>query len=163
MLSLLARDLSFSPLGITTGLQFLPIVLLTPLAGALSDAFPKRRVMLVSQSLMAFFALLMGVWVLHGGLDEGRFELLRPARHSSCTLPFAVWMALCKATPLRTDEESGQQSHLGAPEAAAALAALEIPAEGSDAAPSDIPPVPEATSPLDSGPAGTPPPCPGTT
>ncbi|WP_226444035.1 hypothetical protein [Acidovorax radicis] len=46
-----------------------------------------------------------GIWVLHGGLDEGHFELLRPARHAPCTLPFAVWMALCKATPLRSDAD----------------------------------------------------------
>lgn len=57
-----------------------------------------------------------GIWVLHGGLDEGRFEMLRPARHASCTLPFAVWMALCKATPLRSDAELGQ-AHLGEPAA----------------------------------------------
>lgn len=49
-----------------------------------------------------------GIWVLQGGLDTGRFELLRPARHNPCTLPFAVWMALCKATPLRSDEDKPQ-------------------------------------------------------
>ncbi|RQO80912.1 hypothetical protein DBV10_17545 [Acidovorax sp. FJL06] len=49
-----------------------------------------------------------GIWVLQGGLDTGRFELLRPARHQPCTLPFAVWMALCKATPLRSDEDKAQ-------------------------------------------------------
>lgn len=53
-----------------------------------------------------------GIWVLHGSVDEGRFELLRPARHSTCTLPFAVWMALCKSTPLRSDDEPAQ-AHLG--------------------------------------------------
>ncbi|GAA1174916.1 MFS transporter [Ornithinimicrobium humiphilum] len=62
-------DNSAAALGIVTGLQFLPTVLLTPLAGALSDAFSKRKVMLVSQSFMAFFALLMGVWVLHGSME----------------------------------------------------------------------------------------------
>ncbi len=49
-----------------------------------------------------------GIWVLRGGLDEGRFELLRPARHAQCTLPFAVWLALCKATPLRAGDEAAQ-------------------------------------------------------
>ena len=49
-----------------------------------------------------------GIWVLHGGLDNGHFELLRPARHTPCTLPFAVWMALCKATPLRIEAERTQ-------------------------------------------------------
>ncbi|QNP47226.1 hypothetical protein [Diaphorobacter aerolatus] len=47
-----------------------------------------------------------GVWVMHGNVDDApRFELLRPARHANCRLPFAVWMALCKATPLQFDEE----------------------------------------------------------
>jgi hypothetical protein len=57
-----------------------------------------------------------GIWVLHGGLDDGHFEMLRPARHASCTLPFAVWMALCKATPLRSEGDL-TQSHLGGPAA----------------------------------------------
>ncbi len=41
-------------------------------------------------------------------------ELARPARHLPCKLPFAVWMALAKATPIGTDDESAQQA-LGAP------------------------------------------------
>ena len=45
-----------------------------------------------------------GVWVLHGEIDGGRFEQLRPARHQPCTLPFAVWLALAKAAPLQADE-----------------------------------------------------------
>lgn len=55
-----------------------------------------------------------GVWVLHGSLEDGRFELLRPARHTTCALPFAVWMALCKATPMRSEAELAQ-AHLGEP------------------------------------------------
>ena len=55
-----------------------------------------------------------GIWVLHGGLDNGHFELLRPARHARCALPFSVWMALCKATPLRSDDDMAQ-THLGEP------------------------------------------------
>ncbi len=62
-------DNSASALGIVTGLQFLPIVLLTPIAGAVSDAFPKRRVMMASQSLMGLFALIMGLWVLSGQME----------------------------------------------------------------------------------------------
>jgi MFS family permease len=62
-------DNSASALGIVTGLQFLPILLLTPVAGALSDALPKRKVMLVSQSMMAVLALVMGLWVLHGSME----------------------------------------------------------------------------------------------
>ena len=53
-----------------------------------------------------------GVWLLHGEIDDGEFEIARPARHVSCELPFAVWLALAKATPLRLDELSD-----GAPQA----------------------------------------------
>lgn len=49
-----------------------------------------------------------GVWVLHGSLEDGCFEQLRPARHARCTLPFAVWLALAKATPLRSESDTAQ-------------------------------------------------------
>ena len=49
-----------------------------------------------------------GVWLLHGEVDTGRLELARPARHTPRTLPFAVWMALAKATPLRPDDDAAQ-------------------------------------------------------
>jgi len=55
-----------------------------------------------------------GVMVVHGNIDTGALELLRPARHATCTLPFAVWLALAKATPLR-NEADGAQLHLGEP------------------------------------------------
>jgi len=55
-----------------------------------------------------------GVWVLHGNLEDGHFEQLRPARHARCTLPFAVWLALARATPLRSDIDiDSAQSLLG--------------------------------------------------
>lgn len=53
-----------------------------------------------------------GVWVLHGEIDEGRFEQLRPARHQPCTLPFAVWLALAKATPLHAEDDDSPQAPL---------------------------------------------------
>lgn len=55
-----------------------------------------------------------GIWVLHGDLDEGQFELLRPARHQPCRLPFAVWLALAKATPLQAERDPAQAA-LGLP------------------------------------------------
>ena len=58
--------------------------------------------------------LRFGIWVLHGSVNDGHFELLRPARHATCKLPFAVWMALCKASPLRSDSEAAQ-TRLGDP------------------------------------------------
>lgn len=43
----------------------------------------------------------LGVWVIHGDIDTGTLEMLRPARHAPCTVPFDVWMAMAKATPVR--------------------------------------------------------------
>jgi len=48
-------------LGITTGLQFLPILLLSPYAGVVADRFPKRRLLQITQATMALAALLLGV------------------------------------------------------------------------------------------------------
>ena len=50
-----------------------------------------------------------GVWLLNGPIDTGTLELARPARHVPCKLPFAVWMALAKATPVTLDGEPPQQ------------------------------------------------------
>ena len=50
-----------------------------------------------------------GVWVLNGTIEGGTLDLLRPARHAPCKLPFAAWMALAKATPARMDGELGQR------------------------------------------------------
>lgn len=51
----------------------------------------------------------LGVWLLHGPVDTGVLELVRPARHVPCKLPFAVWMALAQATPCTADDEARQQ------------------------------------------------------
>jgi MFS family permease len=48
-------------LGITTGLQFLPVLLLSPYAGVIADRFPKRRLLQVTQGTMAITSLLLGV------------------------------------------------------------------------------------------------------
>ena len=60
---------SASALGIVTGLQFLPMLLLAPVGGAIGDRFAKRRVMLVTQSVMALTAIAMGVMVLTGVME----------------------------------------------------------------------------------------------
>lgn len=53
-------------LGITTGLQFLPILLLSPIAGVVADRFPKRRLLQVAQVGMAVPAAVLGVLALTG-------------------------------------------------------------------------------------------------
>ncbi len=62
-------DNSAQALGVVIGLQFLPMLLFAPIGGALSDRFAKRRIMLVSQTVMALSALLMGVMVIGGSMD----------------------------------------------------------------------------------------------
>ena len=42
------------------GLQFLPALLLSPYAGLVADRFPKRRLLQITQSVMAVTALLLG-------------------------------------------------------------------------------------------------------
>ncbi len=53
-------------LGITTGLQFLPVLLLSPYAGLIADRFPKRRLLQVTQVMMAVPALLLGALAITG-------------------------------------------------------------------------------------------------
>jgi MFS family permease len=61
---------SGTALGITTGLQFLPILLLSPLAGAVADRFPKRRLLQAAQLLMAVPAALLGVLAVSGAAQQ---------------------------------------------------------------------------------------------
>ena len=60
---------SAQALGIVTGLQFLPMLLFAPIGGALSDRFAKRRMMFITQAVMALTALAMGLLVLSGGMQ----------------------------------------------------------------------------------------------
>ncbi len=48
-------------LGIATGLQFLPVLLLSPYAGVVADRFAKRRLLQVTQATMALASVLLGV------------------------------------------------------------------------------------------------------
>lgn len=52
--------------GITTGLQFLPILLLTPYAGVVADRVPKRRLLQVTQATMGVASLISGVVAVSG-------------------------------------------------------------------------------------------------
>lgn len=63
---ILALTSSGTALGITTGLQFLPMLLLSPWAGAVADRFPKRRVLQVTQTVMAVTSLMLGALAVTG-------------------------------------------------------------------------------------------------
>src|SRR3954449_525724 len=61
---------SGSALGITTGLQFLPILLLSPYAGLVADRFPKRRLLQVTQAWLGMSGLLLGVLAITGVVES---------------------------------------------------------------------------------------------
>ncbi|GAT70101.1 MFS transporter [Planomonospora sphaerica] len=70
---LLVLDLtngSATALGVATALQFLPMLLFGLWGGMLADRYPKRRVLLVAQSLMGLLALTMGVLTVTGAVRE---------------------------------------------------------------------------------------------
>lgn len=63
-------------LGITTGLQFLPVLLLSPYAGVVADRFSKRRLLQVTQTVMALAALALGVIAALGVAETWHVYLL---------------------------------------------------------------------------------------
>jgi MFS family permease len=56
-------------LGITTGLQFLPILLLGPWGGVIADRFDKRKILIATQAADAVLALTLGVLTLFGVVE----------------------------------------------------------------------------------------------
>ena len=75
-LVLLLSGNSGAALGITTGLQFLPILLLSPYAGAVADRFPKQRLLQLAQVLMAVPALALGVLAVTGLAQQWHVYLI---------------------------------------------------------------------------------------
>jgi len=59
-------DHSGTAVGITTALQFLPMLLLGPYAGVLADRYPKRAILLWTQSAMGLCGLVVGLLVVTG-------------------------------------------------------------------------------------------------
>jgi MFS family permease len=57
---------SSSALGIVTGLQFLPFLLLAPWTGVVADRFPKRRLLAVTQTALALSSLGLGLVTVTG-------------------------------------------------------------------------------------------------
>ena len=65
VLTVLTHD-SGVAVGITTGLQFAPTLLLAPVAGAVADRLSRRKVLLATQLASGLLALVLGVLVLTG-------------------------------------------------------------------------------------------------
>ncbi|MDN5789538.1 MAG: MFS transporter [Micrococcales bacterium] len=62
-------DHSGSALGLVTGLQFLPFLVLAPWAGMIVDRFPKRRILFGTQSALLLTALLLAVLTATGVVE----------------------------------------------------------------------------------------------
>src|SRR2546425_13323840 len=82
----LVLELTRSPLqlGIVSALQFTPVLLLSPIGGALSDRFAKRRALLLSPTAMKPHALAVAGLVLGGPIRDRPLAVLsrsyRPGR-----------------------------------------------------------------------------------
>ena len=59
-------DGSATALGVVTGLQFLPFLLLAPWAGLIADRFPRRRTLFLTQSMLAVSSLVLGLLAVTG-------------------------------------------------------------------------------------------------
>ncbi|HMM94928.1 MAG: MFS transporter [Micrococcales bacterium] len=57
---------SATALGVVTGLQFLPFLLLAPWTGLVADRFSRRRILLVTQTMLALTSLVLGVLAVTG-------------------------------------------------------------------------------------------------
>ncbi|MDO5700424.1 MAG: MFS transporter [Bowdeniella nasicola] len=62
----LLTDNSGFAVGVTTALQFAPLLILTPVAGVLADRSNRRHLLMWTQGLMGLTALIQGVLVLGG-------------------------------------------------------------------------------------------------
>lgn len=67
---------SGAALGVTTGLQFLPLLLFSLWGGVLADRLPKRRLLVVTQAAMGLQALVLGLLVLTGTVTVWQVYLL---------------------------------------------------------------------------------------
>lgn len=62
-------DHSASALGIVTGLQFLPFLLMAPVTGMIADRFNKRHVLMATQSFLGLSALALAALTLTGHVE----------------------------------------------------------------------------------------------
>ncbi|MEE6281427.1 MFS transporter [Georgenia sunbinii] len=65
VLTVLSDDSGLA-VGIVTGLQFVPMLLLSPWAGLLADRLPRRKMLIATQSMLGVLAAALGILVLSG-------------------------------------------------------------------------------------------------
>lgn len=67
---------SGTALGITTGLQLLPALLFSPIAGVVADRLPKRNILRFTQVAMALPAALLGILAVTGAVETWHVYVL---------------------------------------------------------------------------------------
>ncbi|MBX6765827.1 MAG: MFS transporter, partial [Actinomadura rubrobrunea] len=67
---------SGTALGVTTGLQFLPLLLFGLWGGVIADRYPKRRVLMLTQASMGLLALVLGLLAVTGAARVWHVYLL---------------------------------------------------------------------------------------
>src|SRR5699024_11749610 len=67
---------SGTALGIVTGLQFIPMLVLAPWTGAVIDRVPKRALLMVSQAMLGLAAIVGGGLVVTGTAELWHFYLI---------------------------------------------------------------------------------------
>ncbi len=74
----LVLELTHSPLavGITTALQFLPMLLFGLWGGLIADRYPKRRLLLITQASMGALAVLLTALTLTGAVQVWQVYLI---------------------------------------------------------------------------------------
>ena len=67
---------SIAAVGIAVALQFVPVLLFGLLGGVIADRYPKRRILMITQSLAAALALTLGVLALTGTVQAWHVYLV---------------------------------------------------------------------------------------
>lgn len=62
-------DFDAAAVGITTALQMLPMVLISPAAGVLSDRFDRRRILICTNTAMALVAVVLATLIVIGQIE----------------------------------------------------------------------------------------------
>ncbi|MFW5899204.1 MAG: MFS transporter, partial [Jiangellaceae bacterium] len=68
-LVLVVLDAGAASLGVTTGLHFLPFLLVAPVGGLLADRFPKHHLLKATNAFLGGVGLTLGVLVLTGSVE----------------------------------------------------------------------------------------------
>ncbi len=105
---------SGTALGIATGLQFLPLLLFSLWGGGIADRYPKRRILMITQSVMGVLALLLGVLAVTGAVRIWQVY----------ALAFALGLATVVDNPTRQTFVAEMVGRAGLPNAIALNSAI---------------------------------------